>query len=165
MWDDLLLREWNSDSDIFKSYWHCMYLDVSDSNIPLFRLLVNGYARFSSECKNWILTVPSSMQLQMKSKSMSMCFIRWDTNMFSKSNTVPMLSTCTVKGYLTITPINNKTTRTNSISKHTPMISEYSAPVTDSVTVFWLDGNQSMTTMLIIMMYPVTLSWVSLSPK
>ena len=43
---------------------------------------------------------------------------------------------CMVMGYSKKTPINNKISRTYSILQHTSVISEYSASVIDSVTVF-----------------------------
>ena len=65
-----------------------------------------------------------------------MCLFHWNTNVFSESNISPTLSTCMLMGYSTKTPTNNKITQTNSISQNTCAIAEYSASVTDSVTIF-----------------------------
>ena len=46
------------------------------------------------------------------------------------------LSMCTVMGNSTKTTTNNEIIRKNSISQDTSVISEYSASVTDSVTIF-----------------------------
>ena len=46
MCDPLLPRDFNGDSDFFKSYSQCTYLNVGNLNGPILRSLVNGYARF-----------------------------------------------------------------------------------------------------------------------
>ena len=94
----------------------------------------------------------------------SMCFVRWDTNLFSYSNESPKLSTCTVIGYSTTTPTNNKIALTNIILQHTSVISEYSASITDSVTDLWHHKIQDVTTLLMRTMYPVTNFRLYLSP-
>ena len=65
-----------------------------------------------------------------------MFFLFWDTYVLYYMNIAPKLSTCTVMGYSKITSINNKIAQKNNILQHTPVIPEYSASVTDSVTVF-----------------------------
>ena len=70
-----------------------------------------------------------------------------------------------VMGYSTTTPVNSKIVRTNSISQHTSVIAEYSASVTNSVTVFSLCDIQAKTGPLIRTIYPPTLFRVSLSPE
>ena len=84
--------------------------------------------------------------------------------MFSDGNIAPMLSLYTIMGYSTTYPKNNKIAQINSISKHTSEIDEYSASVTDSVTVFWLCEWQVMTNILSRTIYSVTIFWVLLYP-
>ena len=64
---------------------------------------------------------------------MYMRFVCWCVNVIYDSNVYPKLSTCTLMGYLTTTPMNNKTTRINSILRHISVIDGHSASVTDNV--------------------------------
>ena len=75
-----------------------------------------------------------------------------------------MLSTCTVIEYSMATHINNKIPQINSILKHTSVIDEYSASVTDTLTVFFLSKCHVMTTLFIRTTYHVALFLVFLSP-
>ena len=76
---------------------------------------------------------------------MSMWFFHWYTDVLSDRNIAQMLPTCTVMGYLIVTPINNKITGIDILLQHTAMINEYLDSVTDSVTVIWLRKSQPMT--------------------
>ena len=152
------------DSEFSNIYSWCMYFDVSEWNGPLLWSFVNLSSRFSSEWKILIFNVPSSTCSRMKLWRTSMCFVRWDTDVFSNSNIAQILSTCTLMGYLTKKSINNKIAQTNSIYQHTYVIYEYSDYVKDHVTFSWLHGHHTVTTLPIIKMCHVTLFWVLLSP-
>ena len=54
----------------------------------------------------------------------------WDADVFSDSNIYPTLSTCTLMGHSTTTPINNKIAYTNNILQHNSIIDERSSSVT-----------------------------------
>ena len=50
-YNDLLMRDWKIDIQIFIFYSRCTYIHVRNSNSPLLRFLVNWYAMFCSEQK------------------------------------------------------------------------------------------------------------------
>ena len=65
-----------------------------------------------------------------------MCFVHWDTDMFSDSNIYQMLLMFTFMAHSTTTTINNKIVQTNIMSQNTSNIAEYSASVINSVNIF-----------------------------
>ena len=65
-----------------------------------------------------------------------MCFVHWDTDMFSDSNIYQMLLMFTFMAHSTKTTINNKIVQKNIISQNTSNIAEYSASVINSVNIF-----------------------------
>ena len=64
-----------------------------------------------------------------------MCFVHWDTDVFSDINISTALSTCTVIVYSKTTSIKNKTTWINGILKHTSVTTVQLDYVTDSVRI------------------------------
>ena len=142
----------------FQITTHYIHTLQPASEMAVTLVLVKRVCKVSYQRDNLIFTVPSLTWSRIKWRSTSMCFVCWDAHVLSDDNISQKLSTCTVIGYRTTAPINNKIAQINSISKHTSMIAKYSASVMDSVTVFSLCELQAMTDQRIRTMYPITIS-------
>ena len=92
-----------------------------------------------------------------------MCFVCWDTNVFSDKNIAPMFPTGILMSYSSKDTINNETEWINIILKHTSTRTEYFYSVTNSMAFFWIHKHHAVTTTLTITAYPVMYLLVLLS--